>query len=193
MMLDRNPVLRPAASLLLSHTWFKQRVAGKDPASSSLTDQQTASFSSESALLTSQPISSGQFARLREVFLALDLDPAGKLTQREVIKGLIRSRVSTTGDAKSVLQRGDNSGSIEFIEFVAAAASWPNELDHKLDEKVTKKLDLSGDEGLSLPEFRLQTSCREGQAGERDLFAQGAAFDTNDEACCTLVTTKQQY
>lgn len=189
MMLDRNPVLRPAASLLLSHIWFKQRVAGTDPASSSLVDQQTASFSSESELLASQPIPPGHFARLREAFLALDLDPDGKLTQSEVTKRLILSGVSTTGDPKSVLQSGDNSGSIEFIEYVAAAASWPSELDHKFEEK---KLDLNGDEGLSLPEFSLRTSCREGKAVERDLFPQEAAFDTNDEAC-TLVATKRQY
>ena len=188
-MLDRDPVLRPAASLLLSHAWFKPRIAGKAPASSSSTDQQTASFPSESALLASQPISPVQLARLREAFRALDLDQDGKLTQSEVIKGLVRSGDSTAGeDAKSVLQSGDNSGYIGFTEFVAAAASWPRELVLKLEGKVTKKRDMNGDEGFSLPELRLRTSYREGRAGERDFLAQEVAADTNHEACCSLIT-----
>lgn len=184
-MLQKNPNRRPSACDLLSHPWIKQRVGSPEVHSlSKATLTRLKSFKvggkmrqAALQLITSQFIETSKVSEIREVFLELDTDKDGRLSRAELTAGLALHKLGSQEIVDHIMEMcdADNSGTIEFTEFLMGALSW-EQVDQKTLEAAFGAFDLDKDGRISAKELKFMLENEEEVAEDHiwdDLLREG--------------------
>lgn len=162
-MLRKNPTKRPSACELLNHPWIKQQSGGPEVHSlSRATLTRLKSFKvggkmrqAALQLITSQFIETSKVAEIRRVFLELDVDKDGRLSRSELTAGLAQHKLGSQEIVDHIMEMcdADNSGTIEFTEFLMGAMNWDH-IEQKTLEAAFGAFDLDKDGRISANELK---------------------------------------
>jgi calcium-dependent protein kinase len=169
-MLEYNPDRRCSAQEALDDPWFKKVIEKEEVDNSILSQylQNLKNFKFESKLqettwrfLVFYFSTKEEKEKLLKTFKTLDVDSNGQLTKEELKQGFIKvmglSNEQAEEEACRILKIVDtnNSGSIDYSEFVNATISKSDLLTKERLEAAFKVLDKNGDGKISANEIRL--------------------------------------
>ena len=176
-MLTKDPKRRLSAKEALEHPW----VQGKSGSVEDRLEQGRAVLTKlkefkagtklrQAALhlITSQFTSSSEYAQLREVFMSLDTNKDGKLSREELIHGFTLLRLGSPADVDEIMQTCDvdQSGFIEFTEFLTATLNWKHVLDTDLLHAAFNTFDRNRDGKITANELKFVFEGGESVGGE---------------------------
>lgn len=170
LMLDKDPVKRPSCEAVLNHTWFRNRDSENQvPNLTTKTYLESirkfdASSKLSQAIMTFI-VSNLTFKEASKeillVFRELDENCDGKITKDELIKGF--AKVYGYKDKKMIEAEVDvimgdldsnNSGSIDYTEFLVACLNREKMLSKKMIDIAFKAFDLNNDGFITRKEFQ---------------------------------------
>ena len=108
------------------------------------------------AFIVSQIMSSDELAGLREAFLGFDKDGDGRLNKEEIEEAMNKHTGFSNHNIRELIETVDlnNSGQIDYSEFLAATINWENELSKERLEAAFKAFDIDGSGTISADELK---------------------------------------
>lgn len=155
-MLILDPAKRPSAQALLEHEWLRSATATAGKPSGKVARDMVAklrSFRSASKLkkvaltLIAQQLKDDDLRELKDSFSALDKNKDGCLTFKEVEEGMKKAKIDMPPDMMEIMQGldTDESGSIDYTEFIAATISAKQYLKKEVMWAAFRVFDRDGD------------------------------------------------
>ena len=195
-LLEINPASRITALQALSHPWVHSFQQGRE--SLDLTDSLTnlASFSSSAKLkdavhvyLASHVISSQEIDKLQEEFQQIDKNGDGKISKTELIEQYIKlmdeEKAKTAVDAIMKEVDADESGEIDYIEFLTACMDYKKYISKEFLQESFKVFDKDGSGQITIDE--IQSILGEGKninlSAFKDVIGQ---VDLNDDGAIDI-------
>ena len=168
-LLTKDQNKRPTAEIALQHPWIQQanqatkENVSNDVAMSALTNLQN--FNAQSklkqatyAFIASQLLSKQEKEQIDKVFRAMDLNGDGKLQKNEIKQGYAQyfGRELSDEEIDEMFAKvdSDNSGEIEYSEFVVATLNEKNLLSGNKLQTAFKMFDKDGGGTISTDEIR---------------------------------------
>lgn len=154
-MLTLDPSKRPSAKEILQDSWLQKNSGSTQLSSTSL--KNLAGFSSKNklkqailALIATQMTTEGDRKELEQTFKSLDKDGNGTLNKEELVEGYLKvfkDKGLAEAEALRILDEVDinNSGQIDFTEFIIAASNQERLLSKDKLDQAFKIFDLDGD------------------------------------------------
>ncbi|OMJ91183.1 hypothetical protein SteCoe_6355 [Stentor coeruleus] len=195
-MINPNPLRRISAEDVLKHPWFNIYKAGNlndNPISEEAFDNIRkfhATNKLQRSILTfiSANIMDEESNReLIKLFKSIDKNNDGRLSHEEIINGYKELGLPES-EAEEIIKKGDldQSGVIEYSEFITVTQNWKNIYEKDVLEKAFKAYDIGGDGNLSLK--WLKTLIPGIENSEWDQFISDA--DTNQDGLISLAEFK---
>ncbi len=185
LMLQKNPNRRPSACEMLSHPWINQREGSPEVhnlSKATLTRLKSFKVGSKMRqaalqLITSQFIETSKVTEIRDVFLELDADKDGRLSRAELTAGLALHKLGSQEIVDHIMEMcdADNSGTIEFTEFLMGALNWEH-VDQKTLEAAFGAFDMDKDGRISAKELKFMLEDEEEETEDHiwdDLLREG--------------------
>lgn len=163
-MLDPNPSKRLSAAGVLAHPWFKAFKAGtlsQTPINAE-TFENLSKFHATNKLqksiltfISTHIMESDANKELTKMFQSIDKNNDGRLSHEEIINGYKELGLPIS-HAEEIIKNidTDQSGIIEYSEFITASQNWKNVFEKDDLEKTFKTYDIGGDGNLSLTELK---------------------------------------
>jgi len=162
-MLTFDPAKRITAALALEDEWIVKQAPNADNVQ--LQDQfvkKLRGFRAENKLkkvalfAMAQNINPNQIKEMKAIFTKLDKDGDGQLTFEEIAEGLKEADLPINDDMKELLQAidSDNSGKIDYSEFIAATLSKKQVIQEDLCWAAFKIFDLDGNGKITKDELQ---------------------------------------
>lgn len=165
-LLTYNPEERPSANEALTHPWITELATLQvDEALAVNALDNLGRFNSDVTLkqatysfIASQLMSKSERDNLSKVFKAFDLNGDGKLSMEEVKEGYLEhyGRIMSDAEVEQMFQAvdTDNSGFIDYTEFVVAATSQSALTSHEKLHAAFRMFDKDGSGIISADEIR---------------------------------------
>ena len=162
-LLDKDPKYRPSAQTVLKNVWFHKylntqmrRVNLKSVENLKHFHCQTKVQQAALEYIVSHLLTLEEIKIHKDTFLALDMDGDGKLSAGEILDSVQDYSISRLEEVPSVLKRcdSDQSGYIDYTEFLSASMDWKIILSTKKLEAAFKAFDLNGNGKLDINELR---------------------------------------
>ena len=168
-LLTKDQEKRPSAEQALNHPWIMQAKemitssVSQDVAMGALTNLQNFNASSKLkqatyAFIASQLLSKNEKEQIDKVFRAMDENGDGVLTKEEIKKGYQdyfgRTLNDTEIDDMFAKVDADNSGSIDYSEFIVATMNEKNLLSNNKLQTAFKMFDKDGGGSISIDEIK---------------------------------------
>lgn len=195
LMLQKNPEKRPSASEVYQNSWLQSRGHSKVPDNQitkrSLTNLSkfTATNKLQRATLSyiaNQIMSSEEIKHLQDIFESLDKNGDGVLSKEELNEGVEKFVGELAEGIESLLEKLDtnDSGSINYSEFLTAAVSWEKELSRERLYAAFRQFDKDGNGSISVDEL---VSALGGRKDQVHVFVQMIKdADTNKDGSIDL-------
>ena len=196
LMLQKNPNRRPSACEMLAHPWINQREGSPEVhnlSKATLTRLKSFKVGSKMRqaalqLITSQFIETSKVSEIRDVFLDLDADKDGRLSRAELTAGLAQHKLGSQEIVDHIMEMcdADNSGTIEFTEFLMGALNWEH-VDQKTLEAAFGAFDIDKDGRISAKELKFMLEDEEEETEDHiwdDLLREG---DTDKDGTVTPI------
>lgn len=128
-------------------------------------------------LITSQFVETSKVTEIRDVFLELDADKDGRLSRAELTAGLALYKLGSQEIVDHIMEMcdADNSGTIEFTEFLMGALNWEH-VDQKTLEAAFGAFDMDKDGRISAKELKFMLEDEEEETEDHiwdDLLREG--------------------
>ena len=109
------------------------------------------------AFIVSQIMSSDELAGLREAFLGFDKDGDGRLNKEEIEEAMNKHTGFSNHNIRELIEKVDlnNSGQIDYSEFLAATINWENELSKERLEQAFHTFDSDNSGKISIDELEV--------------------------------------
>eukprot|EP00358_Blepharisma_japonicum_P003847 CAMPEP_0202951866 /NCGR_PEP_ID=MMETSP1395-20130829/34181_1 /ASSEMBLY_ACC=CAM_ASM_000871 /TAXON_ID=5961 /ORGANISM="Blepharisma japonicum, Strain Stock R1072" /LENGTH=231 /DNA_ID=CAMNT_0049660259 /DNA_START=701 /DNA_END=1393 /DNA_ORIENTATION=+ len=164
-MLQKDPKKRITAEEALNHPWIENRANNKLPDNIvvSGTLDRLSKFNVKSKIeqsilnFISYQITSGKEEHeLSELFRKFDNNGDGRISKSELMKAYKKKKLGSKEEINSIMENCDknNSGFIEYQEFVAGVSQWNKKIQEKQLREVFALCDGNGDGLLSLEELK---------------------------------------
>ena len=165
-LLTYNPAERPSAEVALQHAWITELATTQVDEGMAMNALDNLSrFNSDVTLkmatysfIASQLMSKQERDNLSKVFKAFDKNGDGKLSMEEVKEGYLEQygRIMSDEEVEQMFRSvdTDNSGFIDYTEFVVAATSQENLTSHEKLQAAFKMFDKDGQGTISAEEIR---------------------------------------
>ncbi|OMJ82246.1 hypothetical protein SteCoe_17088 [Stentor coeruleus] len=164
-MLKKDPKDRPTAEEILSDPWmisYTRSTISDNPIDSDAL-KNLEKFNARNKLeksifsfISNQVMGTIETKKLTNMFLSLDKNGDGTLSLDEIEEGYDALGIPAPVDLNDLIKKidGEDDGSINYTEFIAAAQDWSNIAQRKELEIVFKIYDIGGDGTLSLEELK---------------------------------------
>lgn len=162
-LLDKDPDNRPSAQIVLKNVWFHKylntqmrRVDLKSVENLKQFHCQTKIQQAALEYIVSHLLTVEEIKIHKDTFLALDSDADGKLSASEILESVHDYSLSRLEEVPSILERcdSDQSGFIDYTEFLSASMDWKIILSTKKLNAAFKAFDLNGNGKLDINELR---------------------------------------
>ncbi|CAG9325040.1 unnamed protein product [Blepharisma stoltei] len=164
-MLAVSPTKRLSAQDTLNHPWvikYLNNSVEETPISSEALSNlgkfrdQSKIAKSIKTFITSQIFTAKDEANLVKIFKRVDKNGDGKLSRAELMEGYNELGLTSPTDIEAIMKNcdTDNSGFIDFTEFVTATTEWNQMLNQNQLKQAFQIYDASGDGTLSLDELK---------------------------------------
>jgi len=180
-LLKMNPRDRYSAETALNHEWIKNlapkaaRVSIQGKLVENLRSFRSSNKLKKAALhIIANNLNDEQIKNLREIFMQIDINGDGLLSQAEMKEGLQNAGLNEIPeDLMQIMEDidADGSGEIDYTEFIAAALDKKNYLREDACWAAFRVFDLNGDGKISRDELRtiLQSGDVDEVAGTADI------------------------
>ena len=163
-MLTKNPSKRPSAWDLLNHPWIQSSQDstpnGRRLSFNVLTrlkNFRVGGKMRQAALqmITSQFTENSTFQEMRDVFMSLDTNKDGRLSRDELIAGFRMHKIGSSDEVDRIMEMcdADQSGTIEFTEFLMGTMHW-EQVDKETMEAAFNAFDVDKDGTISAKELK---------------------------------------
>ena len=163
-MLEPNVSKRPSAQQALSHPWFRLYDKGSlsDSPINAEALENLSKFHATNKLqksiltfISGNIIDSESNKELTNLFKSIDKNNDGRLSHEEIINGYKELGLPIS-HAEELIKKidSDQSGVVEYSEFITASQNWKNILEKDDLIKTFKTYDIGGDGNLSLSELK---------------------------------------
>jgi len=173
-LLKFKPQERSTAQRALNHNWIRHKAPGaKDVCLKQGFVSKLSKFRSQNRFkkavlqIIAGQLNDDQIVQLRETFTAIDVNGDGLLTLEELKAGLSRAGLTSVPSELQQIMEGldsDNSGVIDYTEFLAATVDRRSYLQEDVCRTAFDVFDLDGDGTISQDELKKVLSTSEVQS-----------------------------
>jgi len=180
---------RPSAAVCLRHKWLSQDVRDEKVNPSVIKNfknfHATQRFKKLALTAIATQLNEKEIKTLKETFLALDKNGDGTLSLEEIKIGCKKNNIALPQNFDSVFSSidSDNSGVIDYTEFIAATMENSFQYREDLCWSAFRVFDIDGDGKITVQELQKALKSSDMSMSEEKIADIIAEFDKNKDGC----------